>query len=202
MPSNRRKKTGLEIKRAVYTGAMRRVNSLEAKKEYYTNVIKSGKVEKQDKKNPEQKITKSLTVAQVFDYKRKLEHVYNDLLLANNDLKYAEFAYKSALKKNSSLARGKRTDIKLGMEKNTFNSIVKMVNKGSDSIKSDLLGLKNSFSQYDDRFLSQIKSTLLKIIRKVNTSMPVTNLSKNLIEKLFNGISAWNGEDSNIMEVL
>lgn len=192
----------IQLKRVSFNGAMRRNNSLERRMEELTGAIQNRKIVVADPKNPDTTITKYFNAAQVADLRRRREEVKNALLESNHDCRKKEFEFKAIVKDKASIARENRITIRKTIEKGKANSIIKLLNTSSAKVMDDLNSFRTAYPENLETAQTQIKGDLLKIIRKVNTGMPITNISKKMTADLHNGISRWNGQNVKIMEKL
>jgi hypothetical protein len=193
----------IQIRRAGYFGAKRRNDSLERRMDELTEAIQNRKMVVKNPKNSENSeatITRKLSAAQVVDLKRKREELKNDLLLSNYDRRTKESEFKAIVKNKTSMARESRITIRQTIEKDKTNSIIKLFNTSSADVRTDLNSFKEAFQENPDPNQTQIKGALLKIIRKVNSGIPITNISKDMIATLHNGITRWDGRNVKIME--
>lgn len=193
-------KIRIKNKRASYFGAKRRNDSLERRMEKLTEAIQNRKIVLTDPTNQDIRSTKYFNPAQVADLKRRREEVKNDLLLSNHDCRAKEFEFKAIVKNKASIARGNRITIRKTFEKNKTNDIIKLLNTSSTEVREDLNSFKTAYPENLDTAQTQIKGNLLKIIRKVNTGMPITNISIKMTADLHSGISRWDGQNVKIME--
>lgn len=190
----------IQNKRASYFGAKRRNDSLERRMEELTEAIQNRKIVTDDPTDSNTKIIRSFNPAQVADLKRKREEIKNDLLLSNHERRTKEFEFKAIVKNRASQARTKRVVIRKTMETDKTNDIIKLLNASSAEVRTALNSFKTAHRENLDTAQKQIKGDLLKIIRKVNTGMPITNISKKMIADLHSGISNWDGQNVKIME--
>jgi len=190
----------IQIRRASYFGAKRRNDSLERRMEELTEAIQNRKIVVADRKNPETTITKHFNAAQIADLKRRREEVKNDLLLSNHDRRTKESEFKAIVKNKTSMARENRITIRQTIEKDKTNSIIKLFNTSSADVRTDLNTFKEAYRENTDANQTQIKGALLKIIRKVNSGIPITNISKDMLATLHGGIARWDGQNVKIME--
>jgi hypothetical protein len=187
--------------RALYQGAKRHFENLCDQADELMDIITNGRISIPDPIGNNKNTFRYLTSAQIADYKRKLAIVNNDLLLVKNDLGQKEYNFKSLVKKNTRALRNLRDDIKEGLEEKKQRSIMKLLNSNVAGISTDLIAIKDTFPTLDNVDGKQLKAVLLTLIRKVNNGMRITNLSKNTITKLHEGISQWNDTKTKIWEL-
>jgi len=190
----------IQIRRASYFGAKRRNDSLERRMDELTEAIQNRKIVVADRKNPEITVTKHFNAAQIADLKRRREEVKNALLLSNHDRRTKEFEFKAIVKDKTSIARENRITIRKTIDKEKANSIIKILNTSSAKVMDDLNSFRTAYPENLDTAQTQIKGALVKIIRKVNSGLPITNISKDMLATLHGGITRWDGQNVKIME--
>ena len=191
----------IQARRAPYQGAKRRLDTLSNKKAEFNDIISKRRISIPDPIGNNKNTFRYLTSAQVADYKRKLALVNNEILLVKNDLNKKKYDFKSLVTKNTRALRNIRVDIKEELEEKKLRSIMKMLNSNVAGISTDLIAIKDTFPTLDNVDEKRLKAGLLTLIRKVNNGMPITNLSKNTVTKLYEGISQWNETKTKIWEL-
>lgn len=190
----------IHARRAPYHGAKKHLENLIDQKAELSENIASGRVIISDSDNGNRGISRPLTSAQIADYRRRLEMVKNEILLTKNDFRDKEFEFKSVVRKNTRVLRDVRFGIKEELEARKLENMKKMLNSNVAKISEDLTSIKSTFPTNAKADGKQLKSALLKLIRKVNNGVPITNISMDIVAELYNGISKWDNTNNKIWE--
>lgn len=197
----------VQAKRRPYWAASRKVKSLDNKIYELEAIIRSGrkKIIQIDNRGTETTITKILTPVQIRDAKAKLEAYKLERKFAKEDLREAEFYYRSAVNNNKNTFKSRGRTFENKKEEKALDKIYNLLDKKiQEPKKDDIVKIFALKAMSDERIFNQKKFQyeLKKCLGHLNKgNLPIIGITLEVSNKIAQSLRTHKNE-KNVKRIL